>query len=230
MIIDNEQKVIEGIIIDKIIEEKRSLTYEEIYAFLKARYDSISEKKIEKVLNNVLKKSRIIVATDKGYEIKKTSKEKLEKKHNVVVNFMLRNDFYIALIGGAFAFSTFSVVGYVVSEKNKELRNEQYIKSIIQEDDYTYGIDEVYVVYKNNKAYFCIRKLNDSSNGSYSYYDIKTQNIICDENDNDYSLDNLSDIGLQEILNSNDNKITIDKLEEQIIYNYLKNKEHIKRK
>lgn len=149
-------------------------------------------------------------------------RKKLEKRHNIVINYLKENSDEIKHYSGMILLGTSILVGYCLYQHSQEVEKARYRynNSTVLSETGNYSLNDLYLLSINCDHYYC-KKQEENNSQKYVYADINTGNIICREKDEDVVIYKLSDIELQDILKSYDYHININQLDQELTYRYL---------
>lgn len=241
-IITREIKDIDDVVLYDIIRD----------SVMKKNSEKLTKEEIEEIIDYI-KNSDKFRYENGIYNIDKklSFKEKLEVTNNVAINYVKNNDALEIFRTGltVASFITVIVVGVICIDRGikKNIDNENYNKAVIVYKDNNYDINDLYVVYSIEGVCFCNRKLNKVTENSavngesifgfgevsdnyyrdeiYAYYDVKNGNKVCEDHEDGYYIEKLSDLSLQDIFKSHDYKMLLNEIEQEINLDYLLSRE-----
>ena len=212
----------------------------------------LNQDEIEEIANFIIRSDKFKCENNIYHLDKKLSfKEKLEVTNNVAINYVKNNDALEVFRTGltVASFITVIVVGVICIDRGikKNIDNENYNKAVIVYKDNNYDINDLYVVYSIEGVCFCNRKLNKITENSlvdgesifgfgevsdnyyrdeiYAYYDVKNGNKVCEDHEEGYYIEKLSDLSLQDIFKSHDYKMSLNEIEQEVNLDYLLSRE-----
>lgn len=229
-----ERKYIEQIIIDTIMEYFGPEGYISFDAIVKSvmrsglrniREKKYSPEEISIIVRDIAQNSKKIILDGDKCILSDTYKKRIELKNNVVINFILNSKPKIPspIVASAILLSAPFVVGAIINQSTSNI--EEYKQSVIVYNDKEYTVNDLYAVYTPDNVYFCNRKLNqnnDSDNNEvYDYYDIKTGNKICSDNEDGFMIEKFTDLPFREEFSQFNNKMTLDEIENRMLRDYM---------
>ena len=201
-----------------------------------------------------LKSNDSYKVTEEGIEVKAPLwKAVVENKHSIAIKTIKDNAvelvFAGVLFGGVAAIlTTVGVCMYINSEEANNYSRSKFIT-----DSGQYNLSDIYVVYDVNNTYFCTRNLvkikeTDSVDGNfrygtgnvgeyyyrddiYDYYDVQTGNRICQDHEDGFYVEKLTDFYTAYDMKKVGYSISISDVEDKINNDYLLSREpEIRRK
>ena len=220
-------------------------------------FDLLKDINCFKIEDNVLK----IVKMPLDYNLKRKFNITIDFVKDNIIDNIVDNILPISITAGGVVLVTFIVVGFVNHQKNldKYYENQakyrqmeqKYYNSILVDDDKTYYMGNIYVVYDVDNVYFCTKKIQKVTEKSktkgkfnvdgsyidihgegeadeyyyrdeiYDYYDIKTGKKICSDHEDGFYIEKLLDFYTVDKMNVKNYKISLDEIENDIDNDYL---------
>ncbi len=206
---------------------------------LEERAEKIVEECYGKLVSN-----KTYTVTAEGIEIVKPLKKAImENKHNIRVEVLKGNA--PGIIVGAVLIGilgTMVVVPCVIIDKRYKAQ-ARYSNAKVVTDSGQYDLSDIYVVYNVDNTYFCTKMLEkiteaDSVNGNfnlgtgrvgeyyyrddiYSYYEIETGNKICEDHEDGFYVEKLTDFYDVDDMKQRDYIISMSEVENEINNEYL---------
>lgn len=211
----------------------------------------LNQDEIEEIANFIIRSDKFKCENNIYHLDKKlTFKDKLEVTNNITVNYIKNNPLEYVVQGLTVAMIITVIVAAVditSSGIKKNIDNKNYNKAIIVYKDDFYNISDLYVVYSIDSVHFCNRKLSKVTENSlvdgesifgfgevndkyyrdeiYAYYDVKTGNKVCEDHEDGFFVEKLSDLSLQESFKSHDYKMSLNEIEQEVNLDYLLSRE-----
>lgn len=230
----------------EIIKERISHT-----AWYEFDREKLPKEEEEKTVNDKVQDCIKVLRSNDSYEITEDGikvkaplwKAVVENKHSVVVQTIKNNAIEAIFISAisACTLGAVAAVGFFIYDSHSETIN--YPNSKFVTDSGQYNLSDIYVVYNVDNTYFCTRDLvkvteADSVNGNFSmgngkvgeyyyrddiydYYDVKTGNKICQDHEDGFYIEKLTDFYNMHSMRDRKYSISISEVENEINNDYL---------